>query len=343
MQIGDVLREAQGGRAIQNLANAFNIDPAQAETAISQILPQLAQRIERNTLSRGGVADLVQALGDQRFRSVLAQPKALASPAAIHIGNGALDTILGSKDTSRRMAERAAAASGLSETVVKQMLPVIASMLMGGLSQTSQAAFGDIARKIPGFSDGEDNPFALPSTTGGFGTSGGTILPGPLAGPRAGSGRPALPSPDDAQEQDIDPDRGPPSPAGRAGGRYSEGGQTSGRQAGNLPTGRGSSSGPFGGGPLPIPGDNIPGLPGGPQDGPGESPWGDLGDIIRKGGPAGGPGAGGDPISNMIRSVLGSLLGFKNKGFLGWLIQFIVLRWGLGFLKRILGRALGGR
>lgn len=62
------------------------------------------------------------------------------------------------------------------------------------------------------------------------------------------------------------------------------------------------------------------------------------------------PGGGGQielPQSagglwGLIRSILGSVLGFESKGFLSWLIRLIVLRWGVGFIKRLLTRILSG-
>jgi hypothetical protein len=56
-----------------------------------------------------------------------------------------------------------------------------------------------------------------------------------------------------------------------------------------------------------------------------------------------GPVPAGGTLWSIVRSVLGSVLGFESKGFLGWLVRLIVLRWGWGLLKRILTRALTGR
>ena len=102
----------------------------------------------------------------------------------------------------------------------------------------------------------------------------------------------------------------------------------------------------------------------------GSNPLDDLSDILRRGGrgfPGGGgielprgpggsieiPGGGGRPIDipggaggslwGIIRSILGSVLGFQNKGFLSWVIRYFVVKWGWGLLKRILGRVLTGR
>ena len=55
------------------------------------------------------------------------------SPQGVDEGNGILGHLFGSKDLSRAVASQAAQATGLSQQVLQQMLPAIASMVMGGL------------------------------------------------------------------------------------------------------------------------------------------------------------------------------------------------------------------
>ena len=50
---------------------------------------------------------------------------------------------------------------------------------------------------------------------------------------------------------------------------------------------------------------------------------------------------GGGALGTLIRAVLGALLGFQSRGVIGWLVRLVVMRWGWGFLQRILGRVLG--
>ena len=52
-------------------------------------------------------------------------------------GNGILGHLFGSKDLSRAVASQAAQATGIGQQVLQQMLPVIASMIMGGLFKQS--------------------------------------------------------------------------------------------------------------------------------------------------------------------------------------------------------------
>ena len=65
--------------------------------------------------------------------------------------------LFGSKDLSRAVASQAAQATGIGQQVLQQMLPVIASMIMGGLfkQSTSQLQAGQPAG---GFGGGSGNP-----------------------------------------------------------------------------------------------------------------------------------------------------------------------------------------
>ena len=115
------------------------------------------------------------------------------------------------------------------------------------------------------------------------------------------------------------------------------------RTGGGPPVAPPANDGSWGSGPLPIPGDRIPGInaPFSPQGGtgPGMGNGIDLPDIIRRGGQT----VDGSALGPLIRNVLGSVLGFQSKGFMSWALRLLVLRWGWGLLRRIFGGVAGGR
>lgn len=279
MRIEDLLAQAQGGDALGNLARSFGIAPDQAEAVVNSVLPQLERRMERNTLSRGGVADLVEILGRAGGGGFIDRTEAIGDPNVARFGIDALENILGNKDQSRAVAARAARASGISEELIKQMLPVIAAMVMGALAKGAGGTLGEILGKITG-AGGRPAPSQVPRAP----------APSPL---------PKLPE----------------TGAGWTGGSTT-----------------------YGDSPLPIPGDDIPGLGRNASN-----PYSDLSDIIRKGGtslPGGGAAGGGGALSTIIRSLLGALLGFQSRGIVGWLVRLVVVRWGWGILRWLIGHVL---
>lgn len=290
LHIADILGSAQGGQAMANLATAFGVDPAVAEKAVGAVLPRISDRIERNTLSRGGIADLISMLGKPGVSAVLDDPKALTAPETEKLGIDVLDQVVWNKDGSRTLAAKAARQSGVSEDLIKKMLPAIAALAIGGLAKGSSGALGEILSKLNG------SPLPLPGEAPAE-----TPRRTPASVPQTGSG-------------DV------------------------GRQS-----------------PLPIPGDNVRRPRRSARededdasDG-GDNPYGDLGDIIRRGGhqiPGGNSGTGGvdaGSLGGLVRQILGNLLGFENRGFMGWVVNLVLIKILLPVIQRVLSRVVVGR
>jgi hypothetical protein len=289
------------------MAEQQGADPEQVRRAISAIVPELSYRLERNTLSRGGLADLVGALGAPQHAGRLIDESSIADPTVAADGNAILQHIVGGKDASRAIAADAARASGLSESLIKMLLPFIASMLMSALQRYLQGGLGDILKRLPG--QGNDPPTPRgghPERDSSDGYGRGFELPkqGPIEGI---------------------PDRGGYSPVERP--RYDEP---------DLET-RPSSPPPPGSfpqqSPLPLPGDP-------PSYGGGRNPFDDISDILRR---RNSPKVDDQPVGRSVRDLLGGILGFSSRGVIGWIIRLVFLRFGWGILKRLLGRMLGGR
>lgn len=317
----NIIKQALAGststNAVSELARIFGTPPDATRAAIASVVDDLASRLERNTLSRGGLAELVRAVGDTHHDAYRRDPSLLRSPGMERDGKAILDHVFWSKDTSRAVAARAARASGLPAGVVEDMLPSIAALSMAELTHAAAGPFDDILRRIPGLDE------ALQEMQRQSRDNDGSER-------REGQGR--------GSSGDFDTDTGMPERQ---------------RPYAESPPRTPGLDRPAGGGipeqrPLPVPGEMRM-----PDEG--ASRYDDLSDILRRGGfkvPGGGaelpdsiPGGNGGMVSgtlsNIIRAVLGALLGFQSRGFLGWVVRLIVMRWGWGFLQRILGRVLG--
>jgi len=140
MNLLESILNAQNGGAVSQLASQFGLNQDQATSAVQNLLPALAGGLQRN-ISQGGLDNLVGALTKGQHQRYLEDPSALGSETARQDGNGILGHILGSKDVSRQVAAEASTRTGISESVLKQMLPAVASLAMGALSrQTASSA-----------------------------------------------------------------------------------------------------------------------------------------------------------------------------------------------------------
>jgi hypothetical protein len=335
------------------------LSPEQANAVLEAVLPQLSNGVERNTLSRGGLADLIEALGHGHHAQTLDDPRALSNPNVIADGKDILGHILGSIDGSRGVASRAAATTGISESIIKMMLPILASILMGGMSKGLGGGLGDILGKMGGGMPTGDAPRRAqtqqyPRTSdGGFDlpqmpTGGGMGIPMPDGQRQNPGGTTGQWGGQEDGQSDNQPDR--PSDNQNSG---QIGGQGGGFGIPGLPpqTGGGRwGGGAQSGSPLPLPGEQVPGVPGNA-----DNPFGDLSDIIRRGaagagrqgsGQGGGitiPGLGGGGLWSIVRSLIGGALGFGNRGVMGWIFNLIIMRFGWPLLRAVLGKVLLGR
>ncbi len=152
MNILQMLEQAQGGNAISNLGRQFGLDDNQASSAVKALLPALSSGLKRNAASPQGLEALLTAVQSGAHERYLDTPDALNEPAARDEGNAILGHLLGHKDVSRAAAAQAAAQTGIDSGILKQMLPLLAGMAMGGVAKQTRQP--DIMSAITGAMSG---------------------------------------------------------------------------------------------------------------------------------------------------------------------------------------------
>ena len=269
MAIGDLLNGPEGRAFIGEVARTYGIPAETAAAAVGALLPELVNGLERNTLSRGGIAELLESLATGDHERYLGAQSILGDQAIMGDGARILGHLFSSESSARRAIRFVEGETGVSRSILWQILPGVAALLVGWLARQAKGGLGDVLKK----------------------------LPGGAAVPDAGGSRPSYP-------------------------------RTSGRWPGP----------DLGGGTLPKTGGDIfpppPDLGRLPRTNSG--PYGDLSDILRKGG-------GGGGLASIIRNILGGLLGFRSKGIVGWIIRFLLVRYGWRILSYVVRRVLLGR
>jgi hypothetical protein len=279
--LDDILRQAQGGGAAQSLARQFGISPDQAQAAMEALAPAFQMGFQRQAQNNPqSMGDLLQKMSSGAYANAYGDPAA-ASRAQ---GEDVLASLFGSKDGSRAVAQQAAALSGVPGSIIKAMLPVIASMIMGGMfKQASTQGAGGVLGQ-------------LGSILAGGGAGGlGSILGGMLGG-------------GGAQQQPSQANMGGGGGLGDILGQVLGGGA---RQPSpqNMPQG---GAGPMGGGLGPL-GDILGqilaggagmGMPGGA--GPQADPRRRMPDPQEEdAGPLGGGGLGGGGLGDILGQMMG--------------------------------------
>ena len=141
MNILDAILNAQGGSAAREAGRSAGLSPDQTTSALSALVPALAAGLHRNASQPGGLDALLGAITSGNHERYVDDPAALGRQETIDDGNGILGHILGNKDASRALAAQTAAQTGLGADVLKKLLPIAATLVMGSLAKqrTGQA------------------------------------------------------------------------------------------------------------------------------------------------------------------------------------------------------------
>jgi hypothetical protein len=140
VDILNTIINAQDGAAVRQLGAQLGLGEEQTASALSALVPVLAAGFQRNLQSEGGLAGLVSALSAGHHQQYIENPATLRDQAAVAEGNGILRHVLGSKDVSREVASRAADRTGVSADLMKQLLPLAATLMMGAFARNADAA-----------------------------------------------------------------------------------------------------------------------------------------------------------------------------------------------------------
>jgi hypothetical protein len=153
MDLLQMIMNAQGGGAVQQLSQRFGLDQGQTASALEQLVPALMGGVQQNA-SAGGIGSLLGLLGGDQASQFLDSPEAIHAPETTQTGNDILAQLLGSKEVSRSVASQASANTGIGADILKQMLPVVATMVMGGLSKQSSSPAGGLLGMLDSNNDG---------------------------------------------------------------------------------------------------------------------------------------------------------------------------------------------
>lgn len=164
MNILGELLGSTGGGIVGQLSRQFGLGETDTRRAMAGLIPTLSRAMKNNAGSSDGLGGLLSALGRGEHARYVDDPSVLASDESRLDGNKILGHLLGDKSASREAASRAASETGIDAGILKKMLPLVATVLMGtvgkgalarGLQQADPAAqSGGIASMLDLDGDG---------------------------------------------------------------------------------------------------------------------------------------------------------------------------------------------
>jgi hypothetical protein len=136
----DMLQQAQNGEAVQNLSRQFGLSEQQTHAAMDALMPAFNEAMRRNAQSADQMTRFWSDMNQRNLQQFYDSADAMRRDDVWMQGNDVLGGLFGSKDVSRAVAQQAAMMSGLGPSIIKQMLPVVAAMMMGGLQRGGTGA-----------------------------------------------------------------------------------------------------------------------------------------------------------------------------------------------------------
>ncbi len=176
---------------LSEIGRQFGLNEEQTRAAVEALTPVVAAGMRRSGGAGGGLNDII--------RSITQGGAPEETGAATSQGNDILGEIFGSKEVSRGVANELSATSGIGASILKKMLPIIASIVMaqvakqmGSRGGSSGGGLGDILGDILG---GGGGSAPQPKSSGGIedilkdilGGGGGGGGAAPRSNPRRGN------------------------------------------------------------------------------------------------------------------------------------------------------------
>lgn len=136
--LNDIIQNAQNGKAIDNLAQQFGISPEQAQAAVQAIIPALSAGLVQKLGQPGALGSIISAVTDSTHQGSFSNSEAAQSTATAQKGSDIVNDMFGSNHITQQIAAQVSKVTGLRADLIMQMLPVVASIAIGGIAAAAQ-------------------------------------------------------------------------------------------------------------------------------------------------------------------------------------------------------------
>ncbi len=153
MGLLDSILGGDNSRAIGAIAKQLGIPEETAKQGASSLIPALSRGVQREAATPTGLEGLLGALSSGNHERYLSDPSSLGQASSIADGNAILGHIFGSKDVSRNVAANASQKTGISPDILKQLLPMLAPLVMAMLSKQAAGTVSDSSGGLGGLGD----------------------------------------------------------------------------------------------------------------------------------------------------------------------------------------------
>ena len=183
---------------ISAIGRQFGLDYEQTRAALDALVPVVAAGMRRTVQSPEGLQEVLRQVLTGGYGGSLDDDRAVSFERAKPAGDEVLGQIFGDKQVSREVAQQLSATSGVGAAILRKLLPIVATMVLGTLAKRMGSGGAMAGEQVPQpRSDGGGGGLGdiLRDVLGGGGPVGGgqaapqqVPQPQPMPEPRQGGG-----------------------------------------------------------------------------------------------------------------------------------------------------------
>ncbi|RLQ87245.1 DUF937 domain-containing protein [Notoacmeibacter ruber] len=156
-----MLSSMNDGALQRQLADQFAVNQQQAVKVLAAVAPAFSEGLRRQTATPADTNDFLAALSSGQHAPYGFDVSKAFEPGAIRQAQTVLDQLFRSAGLMRAITDQVANETGVPRDTVRQMLPVIASAVMGGITRQMTEFFIAASDATPPYK----TPFAQPGAT----------------------------------------------------------------------------------------------------------------------------------------------------------------------------------
>ncbi|MEM1244286.1 MAG: DUF937 domain-containing protein [Pseudomonadota bacterium] len=129
----------QASKLINSIASTFNLSEEKTKAVVQEVTPTLTEGLKfKLQQDSGRFRDIERS--SEHFSQYLDEDDLANDTTAVNEGKQILGDIFGSKDISRKVANNVEQKTGVQHSIVEQILPMLATAVMGSLGKQFNAA-----------------------------------------------------------------------------------------------------------------------------------------------------------------------------------------------------------
>ena len=127
----------------------FGLNEEQTRAALDALVPVVAAGVRRTAQSPEGLQEIFKQVLTSSHGGVLEDADAVSLDRAKPGGDEVLGQIFGKKQVSREVAQQLSATSGVGAAILKQLLPIVATMVLGTLAKKMGSGGAVAGEQVP--------------------------------------------------------------------------------------------------------------------------------------------------------------------------------------------------